>query len=41
MNIEYQLTNGELKKSAFFSVNQRLRNDKPQKPETKNQKLFN
>ena len=37
-NNEYRITNVELKKSAFISVNQRLK--KNPKPETKNLKLF-
>ena len=42
-NNEYRLTNVELKKSAFISVNQRLKKSKYQnpKPQTTNLKLFN
>jgi len=37
-NNEYRLTNVELKKSAFISVNQRLKKIQIPKPETSNHK---
>ena len=40
-NNEYRITNVELKKSAFISVNQRLKKIQNPKPQTTNLKLFN